>query len=133
MLSFTGGLRVFLAVEPAENARVVAQLGDARMEIKLPREKVDALIRRIFAAQSEKLDREQLPLMLQGFRHSVSRRSSKPLRKLRSEPSTQSTPRPPFKSLRQRNLHGVRNDAYDGRMPTRRSALPVADSAGRVD
>jgi hypothetical protein len=37
------------------------------MENKLLREKVDALIQRIFGAQSEKLDREQLLLMLQGF------------------------------------------------------------------
>jgi len=50
-----------------EQARVIAQLGDARMEIKLLREKVDALIQRLFGAQSEKLDREQLLLMLQGF------------------------------------------------------------------
>jgi transposase len=56
-----------LALATAENARVIAQLGDARTEIKLLREKIDALIHRIFGAQSEKLDREQLLLMLQGF------------------------------------------------------------------
>ena len=56
-----------LALATAENARVAAQLGDARMENKLLREKVDALIQRIFGAQSEKMDREQLLLMLQGF------------------------------------------------------------------
>ena len=33
-----------LALATAENARVIAQLGDARTEIKLLREKVDALI-----------------------------------------------------------------------------------------
>jgi transposase len=56
-----------LALATAEKARVIAQLGDARMENKLLREKVDALIRRIFGAQSEKLAREQLLLMLQGL------------------------------------------------------------------
>ena len=49
-----------LALATAENARVIAQLGDARTEIKLLREKVDALIQRIFGAQSEKLDRKRL-------------------------------------------------------------------------
>jgi hypothetical protein len=56
-----------LARATADNARVIAQLGDARTEIKLLREKVDALIQTLFGAQSEKLDREQLLLMLQGF------------------------------------------------------------------
>jgi hypothetical protein len=50
-----------------ELARATGELADARMENKLLREKVDALIHRIFGAQSEKLDREQLLLMLQGF------------------------------------------------------------------
>ena len=39
-----------------------------RTENKLLREKIDALIQRLFGAQSEKLDREQLLLMLQGVR-----------------------------------------------------------------
>src|SRR6187397_1601242 len=56
-----------LALATAENARVIAQLGEVRIENKLLREKIDALIHRIFGAQSEKLDREQLLLMLQGF------------------------------------------------------------------
>ena len=56
-----------LALATAENARVIAQLGEVRIENKLLREKIDALIQRLFGAQSEKLDREQLLLMLQGF------------------------------------------------------------------
>ena len=50
-----------------ELARATGDLASARMENKLLREKIDALIHRIFGAQSEKLDREQLLLMLQGF------------------------------------------------------------------
>ena len=50
-----------------ELARATGELASARMENKLLREKVDALLRRIFGAQSEKLDREQLLLLLQGF------------------------------------------------------------------
>ena len=61
------GLSEKLALATAENARVIAQLGDARTEIKLLREKIGALIRRLFGAQSEKVDREQLLMMLQGF------------------------------------------------------------------
>jgi len=38
-----------------------------KLKRRLLREKVDALIHRIFGAQSEKLDRAQLLLMLQGF------------------------------------------------------------------
>jgi hypothetical protein len=37
----------------AEHARVVAQLGDAGIEIKLLREKIAALLARIFGVQSE--------------------------------------------------------------------------------
>jgi hypothetical protein len=44
----------------AEHARVIAQLGAAGTEIKLLREKIAALLARIFGAQSEKLDRGQL-------------------------------------------------------------------------
>jgi transposase len=56
-----------LARATAENACVIAQLGEVRIENRLLREKIDALIHRIFGAQSEKLNREQLLLMLQGF------------------------------------------------------------------
>jgi transposase len=56
-----------LALATAENARVSDELAELRTENKLLREKVEALIRRLFGAQSEKLDREQLLLMLQGF------------------------------------------------------------------
>ena len=48
-------------------ARATGELAGARIEIKLLREKIDALVRRIFGAQSEKLDAAQLLLMLQGF------------------------------------------------------------------
>ena len=50
-----------------KNARVSDELAELRTENKLLREKVEALIRRLFGAQSEKVDREQLLLMLQGF------------------------------------------------------------------
>ena len=56
-----------LALATAENARVSDELAELRTENKLLREKVEALIRRLFGAQSEKVDREQLLLMLQGF------------------------------------------------------------------
>lgn len=56
-----------LARATAENACVVVQLNEARSENKLLREKVDALLRRLFGAQSEQLDAAQLLLMLQGF------------------------------------------------------------------
>ena len=48
-------------------ARATAQLGEVRMENKLLREKIDALLRRLFGAQSEKIDAAQLLLMLQGL------------------------------------------------------------------
>jgi transposase len=48
-------------------ARATSELADARAENQLLREKVDALIRRLFGAKSEKLDPAQLLLMLQGF------------------------------------------------------------------
>jgi chromosome segregation ATPase len=56
-----------LARATAENARVSGELAELRTENKLLREKIEALIRRLFGAQSEKLDREQLLLMLQGL------------------------------------------------------------------
>jgi transposase len=55
-------------------ARAVAQLGRAsgelaelRTENKLLREKMDALLRRLFGAKSEKIDPAQLLLLLQGL------------------------------------------------------------------
>jgi transposase len=48
-------------------ARATGELAGARIEIKLLREKIDALVRRVFGAQSEKLDPAQLLLMLQGL------------------------------------------------------------------
>jgi len=43
------------------------ELARANQEIKLLREKIDALVRRLFGAKSEKLDPEQLLLLLQGM------------------------------------------------------------------
>ena len=43
------------------------ELERARQEIKLLREKIDTLVRRLFGAKSEKLDPEQLLLLLQGM------------------------------------------------------------------
>ena len=48
-------------------ARATAENAALRIELKLMREKVDALIQRLFGAQSEKLDPAQLLLMLQGL------------------------------------------------------------------
>jgi transposase len=50
-----------------ERARTLAQLNELRAENKLLREKIDALIRKLYGASSEQLDRAQLLLMLQGF------------------------------------------------------------------
>ena len=50
-----------------ERERIRGELSEARTEIKLLREKIDALVRRLFGAQSEKLDPAQLLLMLQGL------------------------------------------------------------------
>ena len=51
----------------AKLACVTAEIQEVRTENKLRREKIDALLRRLFGAQSEKLDAAQLLLMLQGF------------------------------------------------------------------
>ena len=56
-----------LARATADNSRLGGELDHARTEIKLLREKIDALVKRLFGAQSEKLDAAQLLLMLQGF------------------------------------------------------------------
>jgi len=48
-------------------ARAAAQLVEVQCENKLLREKIDALVRRLFGAQSEKIDPGQLLLMLQGL------------------------------------------------------------------
>ena len=48
-------------------ARSAAELTGLRTENKLLREKIDALIKRLFGAQSEKIDPGQLLLMLQGL------------------------------------------------------------------
>jgi transposase len=48
-------------------ARAAAQLVELQGENKLLREKIDALIKRLYGAQSEKIDPGQLLLMLQGL------------------------------------------------------------------
>jgi transposase len=48
-------------------ARSAAQLIEVQCENKLLREKIDALIKRLYGAQSEKIDPGQLLLMLQGL------------------------------------------------------------------
>jgi transposase len=48
-------------------ARATAENERQRIETKLLREKIDALIKRLFGAQSEKIDPGQLLLMLQGL------------------------------------------------------------------
>ena len=56
-----------LACATAELGKTSSELSGLRTGNKLLREKIDALLRRIFGAQSEKLDAAQLLLMLQGF------------------------------------------------------------------
>jgi transposase len=52
--------------EPSEElGRALRQVGELRTENKLLREKIDALIRKLYGASSEQLDRGQLLLMLQ--------------------------------------------------------------------
>ena len=75
----------------AENACVVVQLNEARSENKLLREKVDALLRRLFGAQSEQLDAAQLLLMLQGF--DAPGKSPEPV--AAEEPRRSTAPSPP--------------------------------------
>ena len=58
-----------LARATAELTRANDQIAELRMENKLLREKIDALIQRLFGAQSERLDAAQLLLMLQGLDH----------------------------------------------------------------
>jgi transposase len=56
-----------LALRDQELQQMRGELERANQEIKLLREKIDALVRRLFGAKSEKLDPEQLLLLLQGF------------------------------------------------------------------
>jgi len=56
-----------LARSTAENARLMEEQERLRTETKLLREKIAALLARLFGAQSEKVDRDQLLMMLQGF------------------------------------------------------------------
>ncbi len=56
-----------LARSTAQLGKLTGELTDARTENKLLREKIDALIRKLFGALSEKLDPAQLLLMLQGL------------------------------------------------------------------
>jgi hypothetical protein len=55
-----------LARSTAENAQLMEEQERLRTETRLLREKIAALLARLFGAQSEKLDREQLLLMLHG-------------------------------------------------------------------
>jgi hypothetical protein len=71
-----------------ENAALRAENKAQQIEIKLLREKVDLLIRRVFGKSSEQLDDGQLMLLLQGepvpkriggdARHLSKRRGRKP-------------------------------------------------------
>ena len=54
--------------EPSpREAQLSAELAEARQELKLLREKVDLLLRRLYGPSSEKLDPAQLLLMMQGL------------------------------------------------------------------
>jgi transposase len=72
-------------------ALATAELAQARSENKLLREKVDALLRSLFGAQSEQLDAAQLLLMLQGF--DAPGKSPGPV--AAEEPRRSTTPSPP--------------------------------------
>ena len=56
-----------LAASLAENQALRTEVAELRLENKFLREKLDALARRIFGAQSERLDSAQLELLLQGI------------------------------------------------------------------
>ena len=56
-----------LACATAQLGKASSELAELRRENKLLREKIDALVRRLFGAQSEKVDPGQLLLMLQGL------------------------------------------------------------------
>ena len=56
-----------LARVMTENARLSEENSQIRLENKLLREKIDALLRKFFGASSEKIDPEQLLLMFQGL------------------------------------------------------------------
>jgi transposase len=60
-------LAAALARVTAENTRLSEESAQQRVEIKLLREKIDALVRKLFGASSEKVDPSQLLLMLQGL------------------------------------------------------------------
>ena len=111
-----------LARATAENARMGGELASARTEIKLLREKVDALIQRLFGAQSEKLDAGQLLLMLQGLEapgNEVSR-SLFPVN-LKGQ-----KPRSPW----QRRLHGARR-SHRLRVRSAARACPITFPSSR--
>lgn len=56
-----------LAELTAQLARVLGERDRALQEVKLLRQKLDALARRLFGKSSEQLDPGQLLLLLQGF------------------------------------------------------------------
>jgi transposase len=56
-----------LALSNQQLQQTREELARAMQEVKLLREKIDALVRRLFGAKSEKLDPEQLLLLLQGM------------------------------------------------------------------
>ena len=56
-----------LAELSGQLARVMGERDRALQEVKLLRQKLDALARRLFGKSSEKLDPGQLLLLLQGF------------------------------------------------------------------
>jgi transposase len=60
-------LQEALAQVVTENARLSEENGQMRTENKLLREKIDALLRKLFGASSEKVDAGQLLLLLQGL------------------------------------------------------------------
>ncbi len=51
----------------ADVARLAAELGESRKQIKLLEEKIDALVKRLFGAASEKLNSADLQMLLKGI------------------------------------------------------------------
>ena len=105
-----------LARSTAENARLMEEQERLRTETRLLREKIAALLQRLFGAQSEKMDREQLLLMLQG----LDDRPKSPEPVEAEAPRRSTIPSPP----RERGPRGVARVTESARWGTSRGSLP---------
>ena len=76
-----------LAAALAENAKVNAENATLRIEVKLLREKLDAILRKLYRASSEALDPAQLLLMLAG----LDPKAEEPVEPAAPQPSAQAS------------------------------------------